>query len=163
MICCQYAIDWPLCIVAQYTAWKFTLAFVYHFVIQIQMVNLATSGVGVACRGHLKQLIQTCLNFWMMAISIRRTMCENPWQPIFSICIIYIVYEHWPETCEFITCTVELWTIVNTCPLYRRVVCVIYSGVSGQCSYTIPKDTHIYTKIAYVLFQCVLFHRKWFR
>jgi len=21
----------------------------------------------------------------------------------------YIVYEHWPETCEFITQTIELW------------------------------------------------------
>ena len=46
------------------------------------IVNLATRYVGVDCRAQLKRLIQTCLNFWMTMISIIKTMCENPGQPI---------------------------------------------------------------------------------
>ena len=64
----------------------------------------------------------------------------------------YITWEHWSDTLEFITRTVELWNrrirlscyynrVTNTCPLYTHVtllcnalVIVSYPGVSGLCS-----------------------------
>jgi len=62
------------------------------------------------------------------------------------------VYEHWPETREFITRTIELWNrwmrlscyysrVYDTCPLYdlfcNALVHVIYSVDSGHYSYII--------------------------
>jgi len=44
-----------------------------------------------------------------------RTLTRHSW-------IHYIVYKHWPDTCEFITHTVELWNrwIWSSC-FYNRV------------------------------------------
>ena len=75
-----------------------------------------------------------------------------------------IAWKHWPDTCEFITQTVELWnrwirlvmllqqsiehvSIVYTCnlPLFcNALVHVIYFWVSGQCSHAMPLRTKLF-------------------
>ena len=83
---------------------------------------------------------------WYMRLCVKAKV-----KPLYCI-------EQWPETCEFITRTIELWNGGLDCHVitteYRtRVHCIymyhlfcnalvhaINSGVSGQCSYTIQND-----------------------
>ena len=85
-MCCQYGhgLSFVYCGCLEICA-RIFIPFCY--LNSANIVNLATSRVGVDCRGHLKRLIQTCLYIWMTMISIIKTMCENLGQPIFSLYI----------------------------------------------------------------------------
>mgnify|MGYP007133234786 FL=1 len=70
---------------------------------------------------------------------------------------LFIVYEHWPETHEFITRTVELWnkwirlscyynTVQNMCPLYTYVtpilLCIGPCNLFRRIWSMFPYNTH---------------------